>query len=102
MASRLTPLNKKQEFAQLLSLKSCATAKKLIMYRAKKDVKDAEGSLQVCAGQEAGSEAAINATYDIYQQDETKAVVLVNAGNAFNSINHKAMLLKVIFLLPVL
>ena len=39
------------------------------MYRAKKDVKDAEGSLQVCAGQEAGSEAAINATYDIYQQE---------------------------------
>ena len=52
-----------------MSLKPCATSKKVIMYRAKKDVKDAEGSLQVCAGQEAGSEAAINATYDIYQQE---------------------------------
>ena len=67
------------------------------MYRAKKDVKVAEGSLQVCAGQEAGSAAAINAIYDIYEQDETKAVLLVDACNAFNFINHKAMLLKAIF-----
>ena len=44
------------------------------MYRAKKDVEVAEGSLQVCAGQEAGSAAAINAIYDIYEQDE-KAVL---------------------------
>ena len=62
------------------------------MYIAKKDVKDAAGSLQVCAGQEAGSEGAIHAIYDVYQQDETEAVLLVNADNAFNSINRKAML----------
>ena len=33
---------------------------------AKKDVKDAAGSLQVCGGQEAGSEAAIHAKCDVY------------------------------------
>ena len=33
---------------------------------AKKDVKDAAGSLQLCGGQEAGSEAAIDAKYDVY------------------------------------
>ena len=32
----------------------------------KKDVTNAAGSLQVCAGQEAGAEAAIHAMYDIY------------------------------------
>ena len=52
-------MNKNKEYVQLVSVKSCATANKLIMYRAKKDVKVAEGSLQVCAGQEAGSAAAI-------------------------------------------
>ena len=62
------------------------------MYIAKKDVKDAAGSFQVCASQEAGSEAAINAIYDVYQQDETEAVLLVETDNAFNSINRKAML----------
>ena len=67
------------------------------MYSAKKDVKVAEESPQVCAGQEAGSAAAINAIYDIYEQDETKVVLLVDACNAFNFINHKGMLLKAIF-----
>ena len=36
------------------------------MFIAKKDVKDAAGSAQVCAGQEAGTEAAIHAKYDVY------------------------------------
>ena len=62
------------------------------MYIAKKDVKDAAGSLQVRAGQEVGSEAAIHVIYDVYQQDETEDVFLVDADNAFNSINRKAML----------
>ena len=62
------------------------------MYIAKKDVKDAAESLQVCAGQKAGSEGAIHAIYDGYQQDETEAVLLVDTDNAFNSINRKAML----------
>ena len=55
------------------------------MYIAKKDVKDAAGSLQVCAGQKAGSEEAIHAIYDVYQQDETEAVLLADADNAFNA-----------------
>ena len=50
-------------------------AGKVVMYIAKKDVKDAAGSLQVCAGQEAGSEAAIYAIYDVYQEDEAEVVL---------------------------
>ena len=62
------------------------------MYIAKKDVKDAAGSLQVCAGQEAGPEAAIYAIYDAYQEDETEVVLLVHADIAFDSIDRKVML----------
>ena len=58
------------------------------MYIAKKDVKDAAGSLQVCAGQE----AAIYAIYDVYQEDEAEVVLQVHADNAFDSIDRKAML----------
>ena len=47
------------------------------MYVAKKDVKDAAESLQVYAGQETGSEAAIHAIYVVYQQDETEAVLIM-------------------------
>ena len=46
---------------------------------------------RVCAGQEAGSEAVLHAIYDVYQQDETEAVLLVDLDNTFNSINRKAM-----------
>ena len=59
---------------------------------AKKDVKLTAGSLQVCPGQDAGAEAAIHAMYDLFQQDEIKAVPLVDAESAFTSINRKAML----------
>ena len=52
-------------------------ARKVVMYIAKKDVKDAAGSLQVWTAQEARSEAALHAIYDVYQQDETEAFLLV-------------------------
>ena len=67
-----------------------------------KDVKDAAGSLQVCTVQEAGSEAAIHAIYDIYQQDETEAVLLVDANNAFNSINRKVTLHNISITCPLI
>ena len=72
------------------------------MYIAKKDLKVATGSVQVCAGQEAGSEAAIQAIYDVYQQDETEAVLLVDADNALNSINRKAMLHNISITCPLM
>ena len=70
------------------------------MYIAKKDVKDAAGSLQVCMGHEAGSEAAIHAIYDVYQRDETEAVLIVDVDNAFNSSNRKAMLHNISIICP--
>ena len=57
----------------------------------KKDVKDAVGSLQVCESEKSGSEAAIHAIYDAFQQDETEAILLVDVNNSFNSINRKVM-----------
>ena len=57
---------------------------------------------QVCTGQEAGSEAAIHAIYDVYQQDETDAALLVDADNAFNSINRKAMLHNISITCPLI
>ena len=54
------------------------------------EVKKSVGSLQVCAGQEAGCEAAIHAMRNIYQHEDTEAVLLIDSANAFNSINCKA------------
>ena len=66
----------------------------------KNEVADAVGSLQVCAGQDAGCEAAIHALRKIFEQEETEAVMLVDASNAFNSINRKAFLHNVRIICP--
>ena len=42
---------------------------------------------QLIAGQEAGAEAAIHAMQDIFANEDTEAVLLIDAENAFNSIN---------------
>ena len=56
----------------------------------------------MCAGHESGSEAAIHAMRDMFEQDETEAVLLVDAANAFNSINRKALLHNIKILCPIL
>ena len=72
------------------------------MYIAKKDVQDAVGSLQVCESEKSGSEAAIHTIYDTYQQDETEAVLLVDADKSFNSINRKVMLYNISITCPLI
>ena len=67
-------------------------AGKVVMKISKNDVLKAAGSLQVCAGHESGAEAAIHSMHDILQVDETEAIQLIDAENAFNAINRKVML----------
>ena len=59
---------------------------------AKQDVINASGAMQVCAGQKSGGEAAIRAMGNIFEADETDAALLVDASNAFNSLNRAAAL----------
>ena len=47
---------------------------KVAMMISKQDVIKAVGSLQVCAGQEAGAEAAIHAVHDRFKDYTTEAV----------------------------
>jgi len=54
-------------------------------------IKNSVWSLQDCAGQVAGCEAAIQAMKDIFDEEDTEAVILIDAANAFNSINRKAI-----------
>ena len=56
------------------------------------DIQDTAGSVQLCAGQIAGVEAAVHAVQECFQQDGTEAVLLVDASNAFNSLNRNAAL----------
>ena len=48
--------------------------------------------MQVCAGQPCGIEAAIHAMESIYEEPDTEAILMVDAKNAFNSLNRQAAL----------
>lgn len=75
-------------------------AGKVVMEVVKEDVMISVGSLQLCGGQDAGCEAAIHAMHDIFKNSETEAVLLVDADNAFNSINREALLHNIEYLCP--
>ena len=68
----------------------------------KQDVIDASGSLQVCAGLKCGSEAAIHAMRKMFEADGNEAVLLIDASNAFNSLNRSAALHNIRILCPTL
>ena len=68
---------------------------KCVMNIAKKDVVEASGSLQLCAGQKPGCEASIHAMHAIFEADENDGVLLIDASNAFNALNRYAALYKI-------
>ena len=51
------------------------------------DIINSAGSLQLCAGQNAGCEAAVHAMNGLFEEESTDAILLVDASNAFNAIN---------------
>ena len=65
------------------------------------DVKLAAGPLQTCAGHEAGCEAAIHAMKEIEALKGTEAILLLDATNAFNTINRQAALHNIKVICPV-
>ena len=65
-----------------------------------KDIQVASGTLQTCAGVQAGNEAAIHAMKHTFDQDWCKAVMLVDADNAFNRLNRKVALHNIKQLCP--
>ena len=73
---------------------------KAILNVVRQDVQEASGAVQLCAGQIAGIEAAVHAVRSLLQNDETEAILLVDASNAFNSLNRQSALLNIQRLCP--
>ena len=59
------------------------------------EIQEAVGALQVCAGNQAGSEAAIHAMRETFEDPCTEAALLVDASNAFKTLNRKVALLNI-------
>ena len=58
----------------------------------KEEIKEAAGPLQVCAGHSAGSEATIHAMSQVFEEEGTDGVLLIDASNAFNQMNRSVAL----------
>ena len=46
---------------------------------------ESAGNMQLCAGQPAGCEAAIHAMTDIFQEDASDGILMIDAENAFKT-----------------
>ena len=70
----------------------------------REDIQDVAGSIQLCAGQLGGAEAAVHAVRECFDRDRTEArteaPLLVDASNAFNSLNREAALRNICHLCP--
>ena len=53
----------------------------------KEEIKSAAGPLQVSAGHSAGAEAAIHSMSQVFDEEETDGILLIDATNAFNQMN---------------
>ena len=75
---------------------------KAILATISDDIQKAAGSVQLCAGQIAGIEAAIHAMTLAYEDDGVEAAVFVDASNAFNNLNREAALRNIHNICPAL
>ena len=73
---------------------------KLLIGVIKDDITTAAGPLQTCTGMKAGIEAAIHAMREVFEGEESEAVLLVDAENAFNNVNRATALENIRELCP--
>ncbi len=65
---------------------------KAVLSVIRSNVQDAAGTLQLCAGQVSGIEAAAHSVRSLFEDSNSEAALLVDASNAFNSLNRQVAL----------
>ena len=74
---------------------------KTILRITQANIEHAVGSSQLCTGQDAACEAGIHAIRNIFNDESSEAVLLVDALNAFNALNRQVALRNVSILCPI-
>ena len=94
VACRLIPLVKKPSGVRPIGVGETLRRLmgKTISWVLKEEIKSVAGPLQTCANHGAGAEAAIHGMRQIYEDESTDAVLLIDASNAFNCLNRSAAL----------
>ena len=73
---------------------------KVISWTIKSDAMEAAGPLQVSAGIKSGSEGAVHAVRNMFDEPDTEGLILIDASNAFNSLNRSVALHNIQIILP--
>ena len=103
LACRLIPLDKKPGLRPIgVGEILRRIAGKAVVSIIREDILLSVGSLQVCAGHEAGCEAAVHAMRNMFDEQETEAVLLIDAANAFNSVNRNVFLHNINVICPAI
>ena len=68
---------------------------KAILFVIKGDIQDAAGARQLCGRQIADIEAAVHSVVKLFDDNKTEAILLVDASNAFNSLNRATALMNI-------
>ena len=93
VACRLIPLNKNPG---VRPIGICETVRRIIckciLLITKSSIQSAAGPLQLCTGHIASCEAAVHVMNEIFSEDATEGILLVEASNAFNNLNHSVAL----------
>ena len=66
------------------------------------DIQSVTGTVQLCTGQSAGIESAIHAMCQIFQNPLSEGMLLIDARNAFNSLNRQVALRNISATCPTL
>ena len=103
IACRLVPLDKKPGVRPVgIGEVLRGIVGKAVMSIVQRDMVSATAPMQVCAGLPGGVEAAVHAVREIFENQETEALILVDANNAFNSLNREAALNNIRVVCPEL
>ena len=101
LACRLIPLDKNPG---VRPIGICEVVRRIVgkavMAENKTDVMQAAGPLQLCAGHEAGAEAAVHAMRVIFEDANTDGILFVDASNAFNNLNRSVALINIQYVCP--
>ena len=78
------------------------TSRRIMLKAMKGEIQEATGSKQLCTGQISGVEAVIHTARECFLKEDTEAVLLIDASNAFNSLNCNVALHNIQFTCPKL
>ena len=101
VSCRLIPLDKNLSVGPIVVGEVlCRIVDKCIGWMLKEDIQLTAGPLQTATGLQSGVEAAIHSKQCMFEDDWTDAVILVDARNAFSSLNCQAALHNIQVICP--